>query len=227
MANLTASIIPKPTGALPGRTIDLPVKAATQLYRGGLVACLAGVLVPFTTANAGPAIGMMNNEYLGGAADGDQRAPVETDRVFILANSGDVDETVAFGAPLFGTDDHTVSASSSSGTRPCAGFFDGMEVDAVGTAVGVRVLVCAREAIGGGQAAKVTPLVTTALAGAASDGTVNAIPDPADAPGTADALRDDLVANTIPKVRDALQEVADKQTAIIAALKAAGLMSTV
>lgn len=43
-------------------------------------------------------------------------------------------------------------------------------------------------------------------------GTVNnaldAIPDPADAPATADALRDDLVANTLPEIRDALSTLA-------------------
>jgi hypothetical protein len=39
--------------------------------------------------------------------------------------------------------------------------------------------------------------------------TLAAIPDPADAPGTADDLRDDLVANVIPKIRDAISSVAD------------------
>lgn len=227
MANLTAGIIPKPVGALPGRWLDWQIKASTSLFRGGLVACLLGQLVPFTTANAGPAIGMLDADFVGGAADGDKRAQFETDRVFILANAGDIDATIAFGAPLFGTDDHTVAASSSSGTRPLAGFFDGLEVDATGTAVGVRVLVCARDAINGGEAALVAALTATAVAGAASDGTLVAMPDPTDTPATADALRDDLVAVLIPSIRNNIQELADKQNAVIAALKAAGIMSTV
>ena len=40
--------------------------------------------------------------------------------------------------------------------------------------------------------------------------TIAAIPDPADTPVTADALRDDLVANTLPKLRDAIASLADQ-----------------
>jgi hypothetical protein len=39
--------------------------------------------------------------------------------------------------------------------------------------------------------------------------TLAAIPDPADSPGTADALRDDLVANVIPIIRNAVSSLAD------------------
>lgn len=38
-------------------------------------------------------------------------------------------------------------------------------------------------------------------------GTVAAIPNPADSPATADALRDDLVANTLPAIRNALASI--------------------
>lgn len=37
--------------------------------------------------------------------------------------------------------------------------------------------------------------------------TLAAIPDPADTPLTADALRDDLVANVLPKIRDAISSI--------------------
>lgn len=40
--------------------------------------------------------------------------------------------------------------------------------------------------------------------GGADNNTLDAIPDPGDAPATADALRDDLVANTLPEIRDAI-----------------------
>lgn len=37
--------------------------------------------------------------------------------------------------------------------------------------------------------------------------TLAAIPDPTDTPASADALRDDLVANVLPKIRDALSSL--------------------
>jgi hypothetical protein len=46
-----------------------------------------------------------------------------------------------------------------------------------------------------------TPLIDNS-GGTASGTTVVAMPDPADTPATADALRDDLVANFIPPLRD-------------------------
>lgn len=53
--------------------------------------------------------------------------------------------------------------------------------------------------------------------GGAAGGTVPAIPDPADTPVTADALRDDLVANALPAIRDALASLSGKVNAILAA----------
>lgn len=47
--------------------------------------------------------------------------------------------------------------------------------------------------------------------------TVGAIPDPADSPANADALRDDLVANTLPAIRDALATLAAAVNSILAA----------
>lgn len=45
--------------------------------------------------------------------------------------------------------------------------------------------------------------------------TLVAMPDPADAPGTPDALRDDLVANTLPPIRNNFASLAAKINAII------------
>lgn len=47
-----------------------------------------------------------------------------------------------------------------------------------------------------------------------ADGTVNDITDPADTPASADALRDDLVANTIPSLVDAIEELLVKINAV-------------
>jgi hypothetical protein len=64
--------------------------------------------------------------------------------------------------------------------------------------------------------ASITPL-TDNSAGTANN-TIAAMPSPADAPATPDALRDDLVANFIPAVRDNFADLAAKVNAILAAI---------
>lgn len=65
---------------------------------------------------------------------------------------------------------------------------------------------------------------TDNVGGAQSD-TLDAIPDPADAPATADALRDDLVANTLPQIRDAVSSLADAINDLRTNMRATGLMA--
>jgi hypothetical protein len=52
------------------------------------------------------------------------------------------------------------------------------------------------------------------------------ITDPADTPADADALRDDLVANTIPSIESALDALGAKVNAILVALENPGLLAT-
>ncbi len=61
----------------------------------------------------------------------------------------------------------------------------------------------------------VVPLSTAVVAltdnsGGAGNDTVQALTDPADAPATADTLRDDLVANLIPELRNNYADLAAK-----------------
>lgn len=77
-----------------------------------------------------------------------------------------------------------------------------------------------------------TPVAQQTDIGALTDniaGTVNttldAIPNPADAPATADALRDDLVANALPQIRDALSTLASQINAIRTRQRNLGLMA--
>ena len=58
------------------------------------------------------------------------------------------------------------------------------------------------------HAARTAVALTDSIAGTVST-TLAAIPDPADTPVTADALRDDLVANVLPKIRNALSSIVD------------------
>jgi len=56
--------------------------------------------------------------------------------------------------------------------------------------------------------------------------TSHSITDPADAPADADALRDDLVANTIPDIESALDALGTKINNILAKLEAAEIFAT-
>jgi hypothetical protein len=60
--------------------------------------------------------------------------------------------------------------------------------------------------------------------GGTANDTLQALPDPADAPATADALRDDLVANLIPALRNDLADLAAKVNALRSALQAGGAL---
>jgi hypothetical protein len=53
--------------------------------------------------------------------------------------------------------------------------------------------------------------------GATGNNTIAVIPDPADAPASADALREDLVANVLPPIRDAIADLTAKVNALLAA----------
>lgn len=54
----------------------------------------------------------------------------------------------------------------------------------------------------------------------------NAVTDPGDSPADADALRDDLVTNTIPSVESALNALGQKINAILAAMENTGFLAT-
>lgn len=59
----------------------------------------------------------------------------------------------------------------------------------------------------------------------ANASTSHAITDPADTPATADALRDDLVTNTVPAIETALNTLGGKLNGLIAALESYGLLA--
>jgi len=62
--------------------------------------------------------------------------------------------------------------------------------------------------------------------GGAADNTIQALPDPADAPATADALRDDLVLNLIPALRNNYADLAAKVNKALTVIRDVGLMAT-
>jgi len=67
--------------------------------------------------------------------------------------------------------------------------------------------------------------LTDSSGGTAND-TVQALTDPADTPATADALRDDLVANLIPELRNNYADLTAKINDVLTALRNLGLIAT-
>lgn len=173
MANLTEDGIIETIGSGAGPFgPHLPVAAATKVFKSSLCSQLtaSGMVVPYSTALSGPVVGVAQHAADNSAgADGDRRIKVETKRMFAFDNgtAGDAfADTDAIGRVVYGTDDHTIAKTSNSQARKAVGFFFGMEVDGK-----VRVFVD-------------PPLAKI----------VDALQTLTDAPASADALRDNLVA---------------------------------
>lgn len=56
--------------------------------------------------------------------------------------------------------------------------------------------------------------------------TLAALPDPANTPADADALRDDIVANLLPPLRNAVASLSAKQNLVLATLRTNNLVAT-
>lgn len=132
MANATAAIQLDPVGQ-EGRRFHVPVDGGSTIYAGTMVACLiaTGMLVPATTAGAGPAIGKALHDVDNSAgADGAKRCLIETDRVYRLTNGSTAfSDANVIGCPAYAVDDNSVSSNDNSGARLRCGTFLGMESD--------------------------------------------------------------------------------------------------
>lgn len=128
-----------------GASISLPVKAASQIWQGGIVAILGGVAIAGRAAATYAelatlrVIGIATVDVLGGAADGDERITANQ-LVARLANSaaGDAITASDIGNVCFLVDDQTVAKTIGTGLRPIAGRI--VDVDANGVWVSVGEL---------------------------------------------------------------------------------------
>ncbi len=134
MSNATADINSAIKVGQDGRRINLPVDGGSTIYKNTLVAQLqaTGMVVPATTAGAGPAIGYATHGVVNSGSDGDERLVVETDCVVRLTNGATTDafsEASILGAPVYLLDDHTGADNDNSGTLQQGGTFDGIDTD--------------------------------------------------------------------------------------------------
>jgi hypothetical protein len=171
MANATSNLIVETAGDTAAQVIYVPVKGSTHLYKGTVLAQHSGgYFTAYSASGAGVGAGVAQHEVDNSAgADGDKRVAIEIHRIICLANgtSGDAfADTDAIGTVVYGTDDHTAAKTSDTQARKVLGFFMGFETDGK-----VRVLIDPRLAR-----------------------IVNALQGVADAPASADALRESIVA---------------------------------
>lgn len=174
MANYTADAIIETVGGPGPFCFDLPVDAGSKVFAGSLCTQLTatGMVVPYSTAAAGVVVGVAQHKAdnsAAGTSDGDKRVRIETKRCYAFANGAGGDafsEASLIGSVVYGSDDHTVADNSNTQARKAVGFFMGMESDGK-----VRVFVdpCL---------AKIVDVLQTLT----------------DAPATADALRETIVA---------------------------------
>lgn len=175
MANLVRNQ-PASTGTDGPFTFELGVDGGATLYRGSLTTQLTatGMAVPYSTAAAGPCVGVCQTPDVdnSGGSDGDKSARIETKRLYVFDNGAGGDAFAAssmIGAIAYGTDDHTVAATSNTNARKPVGFFMGMEDDGR-----VRVFV---------------DPISAKLADA-----INSLRGLTDTPASVDALRDNIVS---------------------------------
>lgn len=171
MANATADIITETLGG-PPFIFDLPVDGGSTIYKGTLISQLTGTgaVVPYSTASTGVCIGVaQHGSDNSGGADGATRLRVETKRAYALTNGDGGDafsEASLIGSLVYASDDHTVADNSNSQAYKAVGFFLGMESDGK-----VRVFI--------------DPMVASII---------DVLQNLTNAPATADALRDNIVA---------------------------------
>ena len=133
MSNSTENLAIFPYGK-GGRTVFLPVDGGSHIRAGTLVAQLGtGMLVPASTATAGPAIGVAEMEADNtSGADAAIRCKVRYGEIFLFANGSGGDacsEATTFGAVVYAGDDHTIFDNDGAATLKPAGRFMGMEPD--------------------------------------------------------------------------------------------------
>ena len=133
MANATSDL-PIDAYGKGGRDILMGMGATAQVYKGTMVSQLAadGGVVATSTALSGKAVGVAAHAQLGGAAVGDTRVEIETDRVFIFDNAAgpnDVDDTLELFSVVYAEDDHTISDNDQAASLEQAGLFMGREPD--------------------------------------------------------------------------------------------------
>lgn len=184
-----------------------------------------------TLAADAPALGL---RVTGDTVD---RLVIKNDKIEFGGGAGAIDVVLQRGAAdrldlldalrltgaLTWATDNTVDVGASGANRPRDLFLGrhgriGGDLDHDGSNVGFYAKAPVAQAAASAN-------LTDSSGGTAND-TVQALTNPADTPATADALRDDLVANLIPELRNNYADLAAKVNKVLTVLRDLGLMAT-
>ena len=148
--------------------IDVPLKASTVVYQGGIVVLdSTGYGLAATAAVGLKACGILNPEraaspsLTGGASNGDVIARV-AQGIFRFANSDSIAQ-VNVGDPCFLVDDQTVAKVDGAGARSPAGIIMGVDSIGVFVAMGLQLYQLVASAISSGSAPLESGLTSGAL----------------------------------------------------------------
>lgn len=196
-----------------------PQKGSTTIFQNGIVMLDgSGFAKPGATAAGCVGVGVASDNdglpsFVNGGADGAKLVTYTEGTFGPFGNSAGGDEITAasVGRPCYIVDDQTVALTSNSGARSPAGRVHSVDSSGVFVTMGKSV---ARQVA---ALAAITAL-TDDSAGTANN-TIAAMPNPTDTPASADALRDDIVANLLPAIRNNFADVAAKVNEILAAMK--------
>ncbi|WP_447979078.1 cytoplasmic protein [Candidatus Nitrospira bockiana] len=183
---------------------ELPVKGATKIYMGSAVGDTGGYARPL---NAGDKFyGFALAEVDNAGADGAKRVRVMC-HGRVVADVTGVVGVADLGKVVYMSSDNDFTLTEGSNTP-------------IGRIVrhesGTRCVVeFTAPAIAFADAAAATAAALTDNTAGTANTTLQAIPDPADTPASADALRDDLVANALPAIRNNFADVAAQINALI------------
>jgi hypothetical protein len=134
MAALTAA---RNTKERSGNVFDLPIKANTTCYQGGLAVIDAGYAAPGRVATTLIAVGRFE-ETAAAVVAGDATARVKRG-TFKFANSAAADliAQADVGADCYIVDDQTVAKTNGTNTRSRAGKIEAVDADGVWVQIGL------------------------------------------------------------------------------------------
>lgn len=124
-----------------GEVLELPVKASTKCYQGGLAVIDAGYAAPGRTGTGLIAVGRYEQTFDNSAgAAGAIKARVKQG-MFKFANSsaGDLIAQASVGADCYIVDDQTVALTNGTSTRSRAGKIVAVDSDGVWVQLGLGI----------------------------------------------------------------------------------------
>lgn len=192
-----------------------------------------GVLIPTMLVSLNRGMLVKDDKAISGglwlSADSPSRATVGAgaygDLTTTLVATGTTASSILFwdGEIRFYTDESLTAGNTFTRTQrgsfsPTGAFLLGGDLDHNGSNVGFYGTTPAAQASASAD--------LTGNAAGSTDGAIQTLTDPADTPGTADVLRDDLVANLIPELRNNIDELRLKLNDALAALRGIGITAT-